>query len=150
MADRAETAGEADARAALVPFPARHHDAADAAGPRDVRSAARREIPLLDVHQPQRAPALRLLSQRQRRRLFGARVAHADRPVLVDDAIGFVLGTCDRVGLEHRGEVDGRDVSAQVKADRRGGAGVNERSRQDMLAAVLLDVVEPPLLIDLS
>ena len=46
---------------------------------RHVGAAARGEVPVRDVDETERAGTLRLLPERQRRRLFGAGIAHRDR-----------------------------------------------------------------------
>ena len=70
---RAAAAEELDASAAAKLLPAADRDDADRAGARDVRAAARRQVEVRDLDQPQRSTARRFLAQRQRGRLFRRR-----------------------------------------------------------------------------
>ena len=67
---RAIAAQKLDARAAPELLPAADRDDADRARPGHVGAAARRQIEVLDVDQPQPSGPSRLLSQRQRRGLL--------------------------------------------------------------------------------
>ena len=92
----------------------------------------------------------RLLPQRQRRRFLGRREADRDRPVLPDDAVGFVHGALDvgRRGLAL--QVDRGHVAAHVEAHRAVVEQPIERGRQHVLARVLLHVIEASRPVDLA
>ena len=83
-----------------------------------MRAAAGRQVEALDLDQPQRAAADRLLPQLQRRRFLAARVADGDRPILPDDPIRLALGCGDFIRRHLARQVDGRRRDAKMEAQR--------------------------------
>jgi hypothetical protein len=116
---------------------------------RDVRAPAGGEIDLIDLDQSHLAGSGRRLAKRQP---FGLRVGHepdADVAVLPDDAIRRGLGFGDGVGWKIPIQIDRGRVRAQVEA---GGHRPEPRGtdrRQDVLAGVLLHVIESAKPVDL-
>src|SRR5947207_2994155 len=84
---RAAAAGKRHARAAFELLDGRHEDRADVARARHVCAAARGEVEIPDVDQPQHAAARRLLPQRQQPRLVGRHETDRDLAVLPDHAV---------------------------------------------------------------
>ena len=101
-----------------------------------------------DVDQPQRSLALRLLPQRQRRDLLRAGEPDRHRPVLPDDAVGFVLGARDLGRVELAREIDRRGLGAEMETLGPRAEQPIERGRQHVLAGVLLHVIEAPRPVD--
>ena len=145
---RAAAAPELEALATLEPLPRRHHDRADPASAPDVSPATGRQIESLDVDQPERPAARRLLAQGQPRRFLRVREADGHRPILPNDAVRFGLRGGDLRRRHLAREVDRRHFPAEVKADGADAEQLVEGGRENVLAGVLLHVVEPALPVD--
>ena len=68
--------------------------------------------------------------------------ADGDRPILKDNFIGAPLGLAKLLRLQRAGNIDGARFRAQMKTDGRRVEHFNQHRRQQMLAGVLLHVIE--------
>ena len=118
-----------------------NQDGTDLAGGADVSAAAGAAVQSLDGDDPQRALALGRPAQVQVR--AGLLAGDPDRAVLEDQLIGAHLGGHHLRRIErNRGHVDGGYLGAQMKANRLRLEQIDQHSRQQVLPAVLLHVIE--------
>ena len=117
-------------------------DAADPACAADMGAAAGRQVEIADLDQSEHAGARRIFSERKRDGLLPCHEANGDRPVLPDDLVRDVNGPLNVCGRHVACHVDSGVLRSHMEADR----GVLEESiqcrRQQMLAGMLLHVVE--------
>ena len=146
--ERARAADEFETNATAKSLGRQHGDQADRPGPRHVRAAARRQIVALHVDDPERAASLGLLAQRQRGRLGFADEPDPDRAVLPDDAVGLGFPRRNRRGGQIDRQVHRGDDRAEVEPHRARVVQTIERRREEVLAGVLLHVIEPAPAID--
>ena len=142
--ERPPSTEELETRPALELLGARHRDDPDCPGPRHMCAAAGRDVELLDFNQPQDALALRLLAKRHRGGFSGVSESNRDGTVLPDDPVRFPLDARDLAGRDFPLEIDRRRDRAEVEAHGSHLQQAVERGGQDMLAGVLLHVLEPP------
>ena len=108
----------------------------------DVGPAARGQVEVLHFDQSEHPAPGGLFSQRQRGGLLRSDETDVDRPVLPDDAVGFVHRRGHLARRRLARQIDGARVAAQVKALGPIREQPIERRRQHVLARVLLHVVE--------
>src|SRR6478609_10858239 len=140
---RAQPADKLHAHALLhlLCFP--QQDAADLAGSADVGAATRREIELRDIDQPKVAGLLgRKLAQAELASFLKRYKADIDWAVFGNHFIGQQLRPLRLCGGKTGGfQVDGAAFLAHVEADSRHIEQPDKRSREQVLAGVLLHVV---------
>ena len=147
-AQRAHAAEELDAGAAPEPFGPGDRNHADRAGARHVRAAARGEVEVLHVDQPQPAgrgpaPSAAEASRPRRRRRTDRRPAGLPRR---SGSPRPRRGRCRQP--TGRGQIDGRRRGAEVEALGARASDPVERRRQHVLPGVLLHVIEAPRPVD--
>ena len=135
-----ETANKLDAQVVSNLFRFAHLDGPDLGGGTDVRPAASATIEALDFDDSQHAGASAWFAEVFggisvfKNDIYGARFGH--------DAIGAFF---DRIDLRFAEvfcfELNGRDAGAQVKAERGDVEELDEDSREQVLAGVLLHVI---------
>ena len=135
-----------------APLRLQHLDQPHFGRARHVRPAAGRQVKALDVHQPQLTVAPRWqLAQRQAGRRLARHLAGPHGPVLPHDLVGQLLGRAYLFnGQFDTIQVDGHALPAQVEANRLRLGHTNEGLRQDVLAGVLLHVVEAARPVDFA
>jgi hypothetical protein len=107
-----------------------------------MRPAARGQIEVRDIDEPNGALALRLLAQPERRSLGGIDESDPDLAIFPDDSIRLVLGARDLRSCQLAAEIDRRGLDAEMKALRPRAEHAIEGRRQHVLPGVLLPVVE--------
>ena len=107
-----------------------------------MRAAARGEIELRNLDDPKRPPPRRFFPQRQPGRLLLRNDPNANRPVLPDNRVGLVLRRGQLVGRHLARQIDRGHVAPHVETHRLDATGAFECCRQQMLAGVLLHVID--------
>ena len=154
-ANGAEAADECDANAAADFFGCSEEQAADLAGRAKVGSAAGIAVDAFDLDKADVAGALRELAQLaggEHGFGFGAGgVAHGNGAVFGDDLVAQAFDAFEAVGRDGAaGKVDGRDRFSEVEGDG-GGVQLTQKSGgEQVLAGVLLHVVEAALPVDVA
>src|SRR5438874_7973599 len=148
--DDSRAAHELNARLTGTPLlRAEHRDRSDLARARWMRAAAGRRIDTFDEDD---AIALhRLLAQREPRAFVCAKVARDDWQVAPHRLVRAGFGCPERIGTKTRDgavEIDGAGAFSQMKRRRRGAQHAFESSGEQVLAMVLLHVIESALPVD--
>ena len=115
-----------------------------------MRAAARGDVEVLHVNQPQAAGPSGLLSQRERRRLFGLGESDRDGPIVPDDPVRLVFDAIDVGSRDDPVQIDGRRCGAEVEALGPCPREPVERRGEHVLPCVLLHVLEAPGPVDPS
>ena len=144
-----------DANAAADFFSAAEEQAADLAGGAEVGSTAGIAVDAVDLDEADFAGALRKLAQLaggEHGFGFGARdVAHGDGAIFGDDFVAQALDAFEAVGSDGAaGKVDGGDGVAEVEGDGGSVQLAQKDGGEQMLAGVLLHVVEAALPVDVA
>ena len=130
-------------RAAAVALGAGDFDQADLGGAAQVGAATGGAVEIGDVHYAKRPLDLGRAAQRQRGQFGGVHEASRQGVIVGDDPVGQQLGGGQLVGGDVGAvEVNGAGLGAQVEADGFGGEGADAGLGEDVLAGVLLHVVE--------
>jgi hypothetical protein len=116
-AQRTRAADERQPRAAAHLIDADHGDESDRTRSIDVRSAAGAQVEAGDVDEPKPTLALRLLPERQGRRLGPGYETNGHRPIFPDDPVCLVDAALDVGGGSVARQIDRRHLGAHVEAD---------------------------------
>src|SRR5581483_2456549 len=115
-------------------------DCPDFAGGADVGPAARAPVEVFDGHDANLALAVGRFAQSQ---VFGGVLkVHRHGPVFEDNLVSAAFGLLELLGFEQLRHIDGARFSAQMKADRRRVKHLDQHGRKQVLAGMLLHVIE--------
>src|ERR1700731_1869679 len=122
---------------------------ADLAGALDVGAAAGLQISRLYFDGPQDAVPLDFFSHAESRQLVRGTVAHVDRTILEDNLICSSLGALeDFFGRFRAPQIDGAQFASKVEGNRGQSEALLKHGGQQVLAGMLLHVVEAPRPVD--
>ena len=117
--------------------------------PAHVRSATRLQVGAFDLDRAQNSGALHFLAHAHLREFFLRAVAHVDRTVFENDAVGRALRTFEDFESRFRtANVDRTQFGAKVKRNRWAAESLLKHRREQVLAGVLLHVIETARPID--
>jgi hypothetical protein len=122
---------------------AANEQAADLAGAADVSAAAGLEIGSGDFNGAECAFALDFLADAESRQLVAGAIANGDGAILEDDGVGGAFGAFEDVvrGLRAT-QIDAARIGAEMKRDGRQTEAFEKHGGKEVLAAVLLHVIE--------
>src|SRR5262249_42757279 len=124
---------------------------ADLAGAPDVRAPARLQVNAFDLDRAKSAFAIHFLAHTALGKLFDRAIAQAHAAVFEDDPVGGKLCPIENVfGGLRTAQIDAAHLLAEMKRSRRQAKTLLKHGGEEMLAGVLLHVIEAARPVDVT